>query len=222
VQYAGRLREYGFDNVGILRDVEEEDLTTALDELRLKRPHACSLLKAHRALVGDSTRRNLPQAGAAPRNRPNYKYGHEADRKYAEILHQYADAGHEAVSWKERNKQSYKRDEDSNHVRNADTKHGRDTRHVDAISPNSLVDVSMKPVGPHHHAAVDRSLAGNKTATLPTCLARGCKTAVNVAYFSGKPISPHPLHPLLLTPPPLPHPHPPPPPPSPRQTNRRV
>jgi hypothetical protein len=55
-QYEAQLIIYGYENVDLVKDAEEQDLVEAFDELRFKNPHAQSFLKAYRLLTGRSTK----------------------------------------------------------------------------------------------------------------------------------------------------------------------
>jgi hypothetical protein len=68
-QYADRLSDYGYENVDLLLDADEADLVEALTELKVKKPHAKSLLKSFRVFRDNSARiRNAAQNDEATPN----------------------------------------------------------------------------------------------------------------------------------------------------------
>jgi hypothetical protein len=64
-QYAEPLAEYGYENVTLLHDADEPDFLEALTELKVKKPHIKSLLKAFRALCSSDNVVVNPESRAA-------------------------------------------------------------------------------------------------------------------------------------------------------------
>jgi hypothetical protein len=50
--YAEAMADYGFENTGMLRDVEEEELAECFAELGTKKPHQAKIRRAIAALGG--------------------------------------------------------------------------------------------------------------------------------------------------------------------------
>jgi hypothetical protein len=68
VSYAPEFQDYGFGNVAILLQAEEEDLNEAFEELMVKKPHRRLILKAWQGLesFGEQHQRSAQAAPKAP------------------------------------------------------------------------------------------------------------------------------------------------------------
>ena len=51
--YAMPLAEYGYDNLGVLQEANEQELDEAMAEIGVKKPHRKLVKKAFRLLVAD-------------------------------------------------------------------------------------------------------------------------------------------------------------------------
>jgi hypothetical protein len=85
VRYASEFDEYGFGNVGILLQAEEQDLIECFDELKVKKPHRRLLLKAWEGLAkfGEQHRQGKVRVAEEPPQTPEATKKVEADPKPA-------------------------------------------------------------------------------------------------------------------------------------------
>ena len=85
MRYASEFDEYGFGNVGILLQAEEQDLIECFDELKVKKPHRRLLLKAWEGLAkfGEQHRQRKVRVAEEPPQTPEATKKVEADPKPA-------------------------------------------------------------------------------------------------------------------------------------------